>query len=132
MDDFNVVRETASESAIWRFARSVITAMTLAWRHSLARRELASQAKWVETWSAEDCIRYGAITIAVGGAVNIALLWSANAYAAPLIPREAIALIVLFATTVAIVPGPFGRAWSTSLPGRLAAVARRSFYKPAE
>ena len=132
MDDFKVVEETASESAIWRFARGVITALTVAWRHSLARQRLASQAAWLEKWSADERLRHGAVAIAVAGVVNIALLWKANTYAAPGIPRAAIVLIVVFATGVAIVPGPFARAWSTSLPASLAAAVRTRLYKPAE
>ena len=132
MDDFEVVRETASESAIWRVARRVLTALALAWQHSLAAQWLMRQAAWLETWSAADRARYGAIAIAVGGGVNIALLWNANTYAAPGIPRAAIALVVLVAMVVALAPAPFTAAWPTSLPGRLAATARRLLYKPAE
>ena len=131
-DNFQTVRETAAESAIWRAADSVITSVSAAWHHAAARTRVLKMTASLASWSLEDRVRSAAITIAIAGIVNIALLWKSNPYAAPGIPRAAIAIAAAGAAVVAVWPRPFTNAWSSSVLGRISAAARRLVYKPAE
>ena len=131
-DDFRVVRETAAESAIWRAADSVMTSVASAWRHSAARTRMLNAATSLASWTIDDRVRSAAITIAVAGITNIALLWRSNPYAAPGIPRAAIAIAAGGAAIVATWPGPFVTAWSSSVLGRIGTAVGKLIYKPAE
>ena len=131
-DDFQVLRETAAESAVWRAGDALISAITRAWQHSSFRAGLRQARSTLASWTVCDRVRGAATAIAVAGLVNVALLWTSNPYSAPGIPRSVIGVLAAFATVIALRPEPFIDAWSTSLLGRISASMRRLFYKPAE
>jgi len=131
-DNFQTVRETAAESALWRAADGVITSVSVAWHHAAVRTLVLEMTASLASWNLEDRVRSAALTIAIAGIVNIALLWKSNPYAAPGIPRAAIAIAAAGAAVVAVWPEPFTTAWSSSVLGRISAAARRLVYKPAE
>jgi hypothetical protein len=131
-DDFRVARETAADSVIWRAADNAITSVSAAWRHSVLRTFALGMTGSLASWNIDERVRSAASAIAIAGVVNIALLWRSSPYASPGIPRAAIAVAAAGATVVAIWPGPFTNAWSSSVLGRISALVRRLVYKPAE
>lgn len=131
-DDFQVVRDTAAESLIWRAAESVISAVSTAWQHSSLEMWWQRTSQTLSSWTIEDRVRCAAVTLAIAGLVNIGLLWRSNPYSAPGIPRSVIAIAAAFASVIALWPAPFILAWSASMLGRFGAAMGRLLYKPAE
>jgi hypothetical protein len=132
-DDFTTVRETASESVIWTAVRAIAVRVAAAGQDARATRIVTTRlVSPLRMWTAEDRVRYGAATLAIAGFVNIALLSAVNQYAAPGIPRAAVALAALLMTIVAMLPKAFLAAWPSSVPGRLAGLLSRSFQRTAE
>lgn len=132
MDDFRVVRETASESAIWTLVASARTWFESAWRHSWLRRLSTATIGPMRSWSVEAWVRSIAATLATAGIVNVLLVSAATRYAAPGIPRAAVACASILAAVVAAAPAAFVAAWPDSAIGRAVTALARTLYKTAE
>ena len=59
-DEFQIVRETAAESAIWRAAVGVITSVSAAWQHSAMRNACAQHDDlgWRRGTLTTECVRW--------------------------------------------------------------------------
>lgn len=132
-DDFETVRETASESLIWTTVRAIAVRVAAAVRDAVATRVVIAQVVApLQLWTGEDRVRYGAATLAIAGFVNVALLSMVSQYAAPGVPRAAVATAAITMTIVALFPKAFLTAWPSSVPGRLAGQLTRLVQSTAE
>lgn len=112
--DFATVRTAAAESVIGGVVRWAVVRLGAAFADSWFRHRSLSAARALASWPLEDRVRYGALTIAVAGAVNIALLAFAGSYSAPGVPRALIGLVILLAVLVGLMPNTFVAAWPSS------------------
>jgi hypothetical protein len=132
MNDFPEVQSLWRESAIGTGVRELTNIWQSAWTNSTARRVVTGTAANLAGVDSRERIRYIALTLATAG-ITMALLRSiATPYAAPGIPRAAIAFASLLFGIVAAVPGPFARAWDQSLPARVWSALEGILYKPVE
>jgi hypothetical protein len=132
-DDFKTVRDTASESMIWRAVRTIAVRFAAAGEDAVATRVVSTRVvSPLQMWSVEERVRYGAAMLAIAGFVNVALVSAVNRYAAPGLPRAAVALAAVLSAIVAVSPKGFLAAWPSSVPGRLAGYFARLFHRTAE
>jgi hypothetical protein len=132
-DDFKTVRETASDSLIWTAVRAIAVRVVAAGRDAATTRVVSARVvSPLQVWTDEDRVRYGAAALAIAGFVNVALLSVVSQYAAPGVPRAAVALAAILMAVVAMAPRAFLAAWPASVPGRVAGRLWRVFQRTAE